>query len=281
MLDELRNVLAAIAQRRNGDRKHVEPVVQVATETTLPDFLGQVPIGRRDDADIDVDRARAAQPLDLALLQHAEQLGLELERQLADLVEQNRSPVRQLEAANLRRVRAGEGAALAPEQLALDEVGRQRRAVDDDHGTGAARAPLVNRAGEQFLAGAGLAGQQHGRVGGRHLVDTEHHITKGVAVADNRVTVIGSRHRDRNRSVAAPEWGHASKLAFLGNGGKRHDTLTRSAKSGTSEKVRRTHSHAGRLERGQWARRGPARRVRRPMNRHCSRRLVGIGVGLR
>ena len=44
---------------------------------------------------------RAAQALELLLLQHAEQLGLQLRRDVADLVEEQRPLVRQLEAADL------------------------------------------------------------------------------------------------------------------------------------------------------------------------------------
>ena len=42
-------------------------------------------------------------------------------------------------------------------------------------GRAAARAQLVDPRREQFLAGAGLAEQQHGRVGGRHLLDLLQH----------------------------------------------------------------------------------------------------------
>ena len=135
VLDEQRDVLAAIAQRRERDREHVEPIVQVAAEAALAHFLGQIAVGRGDDAHVDVHRARAAQPLELSFLQHAQQLGLQLERQLADFVEEERAAVGELEAADLGRVRAGERAALAAEQLALDQVGRQRGAVDDDQRT--------------------------------------------------------------------------------------------------------------------------------------------------
>ena len=44
----------------------------------------------------------AAQPLELALLQHAQQLHLRAQVQLADLVEEERAAVGQLEAALLR-----------------------------------------------------------------------------------------------------------------------------------------------------------------------------------
>ena len=160
-------------------------------------------------------------------LQHAEQLRLELERQLPDLVEQNRSAVRQLETADLRRMRAGERAALAAEELALDEVRRQRGAVDDDERTGAAHAPAVNGAREQLFARARFAGQQHCGVGRRHLVDAEHHVAKRIAVADDRVAIVGAGMATGAGDVGAAERGDAGELAVLGNGWKRHNTLTR------------------------------------------------------
>ena len=76
---------------------------------------------------------RAADALELVLLQHAQQLDLRLERQLPDFVQEDGAAVGQLEAALLLLHRAGEGAALVAEQLALDERGRQRAAVHFDH----------------------------------------------------------------------------------------------------------------------------------------------------
>ena len=58
-----------------------------------------------------------AHALDLALLERAEELGLRRERQLADLVEEERSAVRALEPALPLRRSAGEVAALVTEQL--------------------------------------------------------------------------------------------------------------------------------------------------------------------
>ena len=47
--------------------------------------------------------SRAAQPLELALLQHAQELRLGHRREVADLVEEQRAAVGQLEAALLAR----------------------------------------------------------------------------------------------------------------------------------------------------------------------------------
>ena len=52
---------------------------------------------------------------------------------------------------------AGEGAFLVAEQLALDEIARDRRHVDRDEGALLALAVVVQGAGDELLAGAGLA----------------------------------------------------------------------------------------------------------------------------
>ena len=62
------------------------------------------------------------------------------ERQLADLVEEQRAAVGQLEAALALRDGAGERALLVTEQLALEQRLGQRRAVDRHERAGARRA---------------------------------------------------------------------------------------------------------------------------------------------
>ena len=126
-----------------------------------------------------------------ALLQHAQQLGLQLERQLADFVEEDGAVVGQLEPANLRAVGAGVGALLAAEQLALDQVGGEGGAVDGDERAVAARAAAMDGARQEFLARAGLAEEQHRGRGRGHLRHPEHDETQGVTVADDLVIVLG------------------------------------------------------------------------------------------
>jgi hypothetical protein len=67
--------------------------------------------------------ACAAHPLELTLLENAQKLRLQIERQVADLVEKQRTSVGQLEAAPLRGGRTGDGAFFVAEQLR----GRRRR----------------------------------------------------------------------------------------------------------------------------------------------------------
>src|SRR6185503_4274614 len=109
-----------------------EPVVEVLAEPAAVDLDAEVAVRRGDDPDVDLDRLGAADPADFLALEHAQQLRLHVERQLADLVEEHRAAVRALERARVRAGRAGERAALVAEQLALDQVRWDRAAVEDD-----------------------------------------------------------------------------------------------------------------------------------------------------
>src|SRR4029450_12560564 len=100
-------------------------IVEVLAEAAGLDRLLQIDLGGGDDAGVGADRARAAEPLELPLLQELQQLALDLERQVADLVEEQRTAARRLDAADLLLDRAGEGAALIAEQLRLEDAGGQ------------------------------------------------------------------------------------------------------------------------------------------------------------
>src|SRR4029078_3005184 len=90
-----------------------------------------------DQADVDLDGLEAADALELALLDRAQELDLHLDRDLADLVEEQRAAVGELEPAGLARRRAGERALLVAEQLGLHQRLGDRRAVHLDERPGA------------------------------------------------------------------------------------------------------------------------------------------------
>src|SRR5262249_42955892 len=103
------------------------------------------------------------------LLEQSQQLGLQLERQLADLVEKQRSLVGRLHAALAVGERARERALLVTEQLRLDHALLERRAEYSDERLLRARSAVVQHAREDVLAGAGFAEQQDREVARRHL----------------------------------------------------------------------------------------------------------------
>src|SRR5690606_35621472 len=115
-LDEVRDeggqVLEPLAQRRQVDRDDVEAVVEVLAELAVADQLFEVAVGGGDQAHVDAEGLDAADALELRLLDRAQQLDLDLLRDLADLVEEEGAAVGELEAAGAAADGAGEGAAL-------------------------------------------------------------------------------------------------------------------------------------------------------------------------
>ena len=120
-----------VAQRRQTDADHCQPEAQVLPKRGSRATASAS--GRLVAATMRTSIARVrvfAEPADLALLQHAKQLGLCPRRQLADLVEKQRAAVRLLEEPDARPNRARERAPRVAEQLGLDQLVGERGAVD-------------------------------------------------------------------------------------------------------------------------------------------------------
>ena len=99
--------------------------------------------------------------------------------------------VGRFETPELARVGAREGAFLVTEQLALDQPRGQRGAVELDEGLGLAPAAVVDSACDQLLAGTGLAGHEHGGVGGGDLLHRfERRVERPRAADDLREVVL-------------------------------------------------------------------------------------------
>src|SRR5437667_68408 len=73
---QVRNVLAAIAQRRQPHLDDVETVIEVAPEPSRGDFGAQIAVGRRDDVHRHAARIQRADAVHFPELQNAQQLGL-------------------------------------------------------------------------------------------------------------------------------------------------------------------------------------------------------------
>jgi hypothetical protein len=153
---EERDVLAVLAQRRSADAAHVEAVQEVGAEAAGAYLGREVAVGGREDAHVHVRGPVGADRLDLALLQHAQELGLHVQRQLADLVQEQARPVGHAELARARAGRAGEGALLVAEELALDHRLRQRGAVQVDQRLLRAARGGVQGAHDELVAAGGL-----------------------------------------------------------------------------------------------------------------------------
>ncbi len=158
-----------------------EPVIQILTETPRAHIGFEIAVGRGDHAHIDTDRTIAAERPEFALLQHAQQLDLKGRAGLADFVQEERAAIRLLEEANAILDRAGEGATLVAEELRFEQGIGQRTAVFGDEGLGGAAAFVMDGARHHFLAGTGLAGDQHGQIVRRDAGDQIAHCIERTA----------------------------------------------------------------------------------------------------
>jgi len=133
-----------------------ETRVQVGPEPALLDQAHQLDRRGRDHAHVDLDVLGPADRSDLPGLEDPEQRGLERERHLGDLVEQQGPAVRRPEQPRVVGHGARERPADVPEQIAREQRLGERAAVDPDERSGAAAA-LVDQARHDLLAGPGLA----------------------------------------------------------------------------------------------------------------------------
>ena len=190
VIGQERHVRPALAQRRQVDVEDVQPVIEVLAEDAGLHRGLQVLVGGRDQADVDLDGPHPAQPLDLPLLEDAQQLHLGGRADLPHLVQEQRAAVGQLEAAFLLATGVGEGPGLVAEQLRLDQALGQGPAAHLHEGLARARRVVVDGVGHELLARARLAPDEHGGVGGRDLGHLVVHLLHRPAVADEVADVV-------------------------------------------------------------------------------------------
>ncbi len=124
--------------------------------------------------------------------------------QVADFIEENGAAVRLLETPDAPRVGSGKGAALVAEEFALQQRLGDRGAIHGDERFFRAVAVLVDRAGDEFLAGAGLAADEHAHGLRRDAADLFINLLHRAALTDDRVSRSrGAAERDGRKHHAA------------------------------------------------------------------------------
>src|ERR1700720_1833437 len=124
-------------------------------------------------------RLCASKAFELPLLQGAQELGLQVHRNIADFIEEQSTVISQFEAAALLDQRSGEGTLFMTEQFALHQSRRNGRTVQADKCSRTARAEIMDGPGEQFLASTSFAVEQHSGPGGRHDSYLIQHLADG------------------------------------------------------------------------------------------------------
>ncbi len=185
VLAQQRDVLGTHPERRHLQRDGVDAEVEVLAQLAFAQRHVEIDVRRTDETEVDVHDAVAADRPVLALLQHAEQLGLQVGRHLADLVEQQGAALGHFEQPFLVHRRAGERPLLVAEQLRLDQVLGDGRTVDlDERGLGTL-AVVVDRVGDELLAGPVFAFDEDVRVAAGDVLDELEQILHPLALADD------------------------------------------------------------------------------------------------
>ena len=127
--DQMRDVPAPLAQRRQLDADPLQAVVQILPEAALGYELLERLVGRGDYTRVDRDRLLTADADDLTLLERAQQLDLRSDIEIGHLVEKEGASVGQFKTAQAS-THTGRHAALDAEQLALQQALREGGAVD-------------------------------------------------------------------------------------------------------------------------------------------------------
>ena len=194
MLGERQDVLRPRPQRREIELDHVQPVVQVLAEAAVREHRLEVLVRRREHAHVDPLVLGGTERSHLVLLQHAQELGLQRQRELADLVEEDRAVVRLHEQAVLVDPCIRERTLLVPEELALDEPLGHGREVHADERAVRARRVVVDRPRDELLAGAALAGDEDRCRRGRDPPHQGHHVAHRLALRDDRLDPVAILH---------------------------------------------------------------------------------------
>ena len=136
----------------------------------------------------------AAHAVQFAFLEHAQQLGLKPHIHFGNLVQEQGAVVGQFELAGLAADGPCKGSLFVAEQLALQQVLRQGRAVDGDEGKKFPVAVGMHEPGEHLLARAGFAGDKNGGLGRGNLFGQGQDPGHGRMAAHDPMGVAGNRN---------------------------------------------------------------------------------------
>jgi hypothetical protein len=184
VVDQQRDVLPPVPEWRQFQLDHVQPVQEVFTELAARDQLFEFLVRGGDDPHVDRPRTRVAHRHHHPLLHDPQDRTLDTRRQHRDFVQKESPAVGRLEEADLVARRPRKRPAPVPEQLGFHERQGYRPGVDRHERLVPRHAVIVDRPGEQFLARAGLADDEHVALDGGEFADHLEQARHGRRVPD-------------------------------------------------------------------------------------------------
>ena len=103
MVGQQLDIALAVAQVRQPDFDGVQPEQQIFAKTASGNLCSHVHVGGGEHADVYAAGVRRPHPLELSRFQHAQQLGLKIQRHVGDFIQKKRAAVRKLKSPDTIR----------------------------------------------------------------------------------------------------------------------------------------------------------------------------------
>ena len=184
MLGEDEDVAFALAQRGDFDDVEGEAVQEVGAEFVLGGEGGEVGVGGGDDSDVGGDGFVAADALEGAVFDDAEEFFLDGCGGVADFVEEEGAAVGGFEAGEAAAGGAGEGAGFVAEEFGVEDAFGEGAAVEGEVGAVPAWGEEFEAVGDDFLSGAAFTRDEDRAIEGGEGGDVGEHGLEGGGFAD-------------------------------------------------------------------------------------------------
>src|SRR5580704_17365646 len=120
MVRQQGDVLAAFAQRWKMDFDGIQAKKQILAESTRGRLGSHVCVGGRQNAHVRSTCRRRADALEFARFEHPQKLGLQIQRDVGDLVQKKGAALSKLKTPDTIVARVGEGTFHVAEELAFE-----------------------------------------------------------------------------------------------------------------------------------------------------------------
>src|SRR5436309_6066940 len=165
------NILAAFAQSRHLDLDNRNSEIKIFAEGAFADHLIEIAVRSTNHSHIYRMWKVGSKTLHGPFLQNAQQLGLQWQREIANLVNKNRSAVGLFKSSAPALAGASKGTALMTEQFIVNQRVGKRANREGHKGLVSARAQLMDSASNHALARATLASDEYRREYSGNLAD--------------------------------------------------------------------------------------------------------------
>src|SRR6202453_32782 len=189
-MNKERNILPSLAKWWYLNRKNIQPVKEILPELIVADHQRQIPMGRRDEANVNMNGLVASQPLEFLFLQRPQQLWLQLQTNVVNFIQEQRAAIGNFETAAFLHQSAGERTLLMSEQFAFDKPGWNCSAIQSYERSVSSWTEVMHCARNQFFSGARLPVQQDSRSGWGDNLDLVEDFAQSDALAYEILKIV-------------------------------------------------------------------------------------------